>query len=77
LIVKIRDYSAPDAKATMAIPYTPAQYGTPLKVHKPKFLLWDNCEQYDLNSYIDAFFEGVGSHEKGAEIWNQSFDQSL
>lgn len=77
LIIEIRSYFSPSSKVTMAIPYTPASNDQSFKVHKPKFLQWENCEGFDLNDCVTAFFDGVDSHEEAAKVWNQHIDQSV
>jgi maltooligosyltrehalose synthase len=77
LIVEIRSYFSPESKVTMAIPYSLAEPRQTFRVHKPKYLLWENCEDFDLEVCVNSFFEGVDSHEKGAEVWNTSLDQSI
>ena len=75
IIIEVRSYFSLDSKAMIAIPYTPAG-DNPFRVHRPKILEWDNCEDFDLNAAFHAFFEGVANHEKGAAIWNESLDES-
>ncbi|QDU74899.1 hypothetical protein Pan97_19190 [Bremerella volcania] len=60
----------------IAIPYTPAGEAE-FRVHRPKLLQWDQCEDFDLNAVMEAFLEGIASHEKGAAIWNQAWDESI
>ena len=76
IIVEIRAYFSPWSEATIAIPYTPKSTGTFL-VHKPKLLLWKDCEDFDMNQALQSFFEGVSTHEKGAQVWNAALDQSI
>lgn len=45
-------------------------------VNKPKLLQWERCDGFDLDAALDAFFRGVASHEKGAEVWNAALDES-
>lgn len=59
----------------LAIPYTPASSGKFL-VHKPKLLEWKNCDDFDMNAAIQAFFDGVDKHEKGSKIWSECLDES-
>lgn len=75
LIIEMRAYFSPTSVAAIAIPYTPKDNGR-FRVHKPKVLAWDNCEDFDLDHAFEAFFAGVARHEKGSEIWNQSLDES-
>lgn len=75
IIIQIRAYFSPHSKATLAVPYTPQSSGG-FRVHKPKLLEWENCEDFDLSAALETFFEGVADHEKGAQIWNDNLDES-
>ncbi len=75
LIIEMRAYFSPGSVAVLAIPYTPKDSGQ-FRVHKPKVLAWDNCDDFDLNYAFECFFNGVAGHEKGSEIWNQCLDES-
>ncbi len=75
ILVEVRAYFAPDARLTLAIPYTPASSGR-FRVHNPKFLEWENCEDFAIEEIGEALFEGVAEHEKGAKIWEESLDES-
>jgi hypothetical protein len=75
IIIEMRAYFSPDSAATMAVPYTPKSSGRFL-VHKPKLLEWTNCDDFDMNAALEAFFAGVAAHEKGAKIWNECLDES-
>ncbi|WP_444944827.1 hypothetical protein ACJJIK_09150 [Microbulbifer sp. ZKSA006] len=77
LIIEIRSYCSPQSKAIIGVPYSPASGSEKFRVHKPKILLWEDCEDFDLNACINGFFDGVDSHEQGAKIWNDSLDQSV
>ena len=72
LIVEMRAYFSPGSIAAMAVPYSPTTENSTFKVHEPKFVLWENCDDFDLNACADAFFQGVNSHEKAAQVWNKS-----
>jgi len=75
IIIEMRAYFSPDSEAVIAVPYTPKQSGK-FWVHKPKFLGWKNCDDFDMNAALRSFFEGVDGHEKGAKIWNECLDES-
>jgi hypothetical protein len=55
VIAELRAYFSPDSKAILAVPYTPRRSGA-FRVHKPKLLQWDACEDFDLDVVIGAFF---------------------
>src|SRR5262245_15995420 len=75
IILEMRSYGFPSAKAAIAVPYTPASSGT-FRVHKPKLVEWERCEDFDMDAAFEAFFQGVDSHEQGSKVWNAALDQS-
>ena len=75
IIVEVRSYFSPQSEVIFAVPYAPASTGR-FRVHKPKLLLWKGCEDLDVESATEAFFEGVATHEKGARVWNDALDES-
>ena len=75
IIIEMRAYFSPDSEAVMAVPYTPRTTGQ-FRVHKPKLLAWEQCEDFDLDHAIESFFNGVAGHEKGSVVWNQCLDES-
>jgi hypothetical protein len=76
IIVEIRSYKSPDARVLMAVPYTPKAVFRRFRVHKPKLLQWENCESFDHEAAMVAFFNGVAAHEQGSAIWNKALDES-
>ena len=75
IIIEMRSYFSPQSEAVIAVPYTPKSFGKFL-VHKPKFLAWKNCDDFDFDAAVQAFFEGVGGHDRGSRIWNECLDES-
>lgn len=75
IILELRSYAFPWAKAALAVPYTPASSGR-FRVHKPKLVEWHECDDFDMDAAFEAFFRGVDSHEKGSAVWNAALDQS-
>jgi hypothetical protein len=75
VIVEIRAYFSPKSEAVLALPYTPESAGG-FRVHKPKLLAWTNCEDFDMNAALTAFFQGVDAHEQGSKIWSERLDES-
>ena len=75
IIVEMRSYAFPWAKAAIAVPYTPVSSGR-FRVHKPKLVEWHECDDFDMDAAFEAFFGGVDSHEEGAKVWNAALDQS-
>lgn len=76
MIIELRTYPSLDSRAVYAIPYTPKSSGT-FKVHSPKILAWEHCDDFDMNAAMEAFFEGVEEHEEGARVWHDALDESL
>ena len=75
IIVEMRCYRSPGSKAVIAVPYTPVVKRRFL-VHTPRILTWEQCGEYELDEAMDAFFQGVESHEKGSQIWYERLDES-
>jgi hypothetical protein len=75
IIIEMRAYFSPHSEAVMAVPYTPKTSGQ-FRVHKPKLLVWKNCDDFDMNAAIESFFAGVDGHEKGSRIWADCLDES-
>jgi hypothetical protein len=75
IIIEMRTYAAPDAVAIMAIPYTPKDAGGFL-VHKVKLLEWKNCDGFDRDDAMSAFWEGVLGHKHGLQAWRDCLDES-
>lgn len=75
VILEMRSYEFPWAKAALAVPYTPASSGR-FRVHKPKLIEWHECDDFDMDAAFEAFFQGIDSHEQGAKVWNAAVDQS-
>jgi hypothetical protein len=77
IIIEIRAFFSPQSEAIMAVPYRPKAFLRPFRVHKPKILLWKDCEDFNINAAVDSFFKGVDAHEKGSAMWNKALDQSI
>jgi hypothetical protein len=75
IVLEMRSYGFPSARATIAVPYTPFSSGR-FRVHRPKLVEWHECEQFDLNAAFEAFFRGVAGHEQGAKVWEAALDDS-
>jgi hypothetical protein len=75
ILLEMRSYGFPWAKATIAVPYTPRSSGR-FRVHKPKLVEWHECAGFDLDAAFEAFFQGVAAHEQGAKVWDVALDES-
>ncbi len=75
VVVEMRCHCFPCAKAMIAIPYSPRSTGK-FRVHKPKVLEWERCEDFDIGTAFAVFFEGVATHEQGAKVWDAALDES-
>jgi hypothetical protein len=75
IILEMRSYGFPWAKATIAVPYTPVSSGR-FRVHKPKLVEGERCEDFDLDAALGAFFQGVAGHAQGAKVWDAALDES-
>ncbi len=76
ILLELRAYFTPASKAVIAIPYTPKSRRMLFRVHKPKLLEWEQCDDFDIDAVFEAFFNGVSDHDKGFEIWNKCLDES-
>jgi hypothetical protein len=75
ILLELRAYFSPESRIRIAIPYTPASSGR-FRVHKPKFLTWENCDDFEIADVGEALFAGVAEHEMGTKIWNENLDES-
>jgi hypothetical protein len=75
LVVEVRRFDAVDDNLRMAIPYRHATAAGRFAVHRPKFLEAGRPNP-DFGALGEAFFLGVGQHEKGSAIWNSHLDES-
>lgn len=75
LILEIRDYGSAESEFVIGIPFTPHSTGE-FRVHRPKILAWEDCDNFDLDQVMESFFLGVSTHEKGSEIWDAALDES-
>jgi hypothetical protein len=72
IVIEMRAYFSPDSQAFIAVPYTPKTTGQ-FRVHKPKLLAWEQCEDFDLDRAMQCFFNGVETHERGSEIGSDAW----
>jgi hypothetical protein len=75
IIIEMRCYVAPWVEATIGVPYTPKSAGQ-FRVHRPKLVVWKDCNDFDIDAVFAAFFRGVDAHTEGAKVWNAALDQS-
>lgn len=75
VILELRSYAFPWAKAMIAVPYTARSSGR-FRVRRPKLIEWERCEDFDPDAAFRAFFEGVAAHDQGAKVWNAALDES-
>jgi hypothetical protein len=76
IIVEVRAYFSPQSEVVGAIPYTPKASGA-FRVHRPKLIVWKDCEDFDMNQALQAFFDGVSDHEEGNKVWAAALDESI
>ena len=76
VFIEAREYSASGAQPfEIAIPYRSAKAAGGFAVYRPK-LVKVPPDMTDCNALLDAFWHGVDSHTKAAEVWNAHIDQS-
>lgn len=76
LVIESRVYCEPPIALTMVVPYRNREDPLGFAVYRPKFRNVTGPERPDYDALGEAFFAGVDSHEKGAEVWNRCLDQS-
>ncbi|WP_447730091.1 hypothetical protein [Pseudoxanthomonas suwonensis] len=77
LFVVIRSYVAPVATLTMAVPYRHSESPDGFAVHRPKFVEWQGDGSPNYQTFGEAFFRGVDSHEEAAAVWAEHNDDSV
>lgn len=75
MLLDARMYGESPAEFKMAIPYRPADNAEGFAVHRPKVLAAD-VSGAGAAALIEAFFRGVGRHQRGAAIWEEHLDES-
>jgi hypothetical protein len=76
LLVEARKYEPQVQLFAIAVPYRHADSPAGFAVHRPK-LIEINGDESQARTIVEAFFEGVDRHEKGAEVWDVYLDESL
>lgn len=75
LVLESRVYCDPPIEIGMVVPYRSAEHPNGFAVFRPK-IIKISPDATASEVLGRAFFEGVDLHEKGAEVWNRSLDQS-
>lgn len=70
LVVEAVEYGPARRSLKMAVPYRPRPTPQGFAVYRPKFVEVTGVDDPDFAALADAFFAGVDSHEKAAEVWN-------
>lgn len=67
-----------DAKDSfgLAIPYRAPVNNEGFAVYRPKFIATRDMEPEEVQSLVDAFFMGVETHERGANVWKDNLNES-
>ena len=73
ILLELRHYGLPQARATIAVPYRPRNSGL-FRVHLPNLVAWEQCGDCDKHAAFRAFFQGVYSHEEAAQVWAAALD---
>lgn len=77
ILIEVRAYFSLDSQLMLAVPYTPKSGSSSFRVHKPKLLQWEHCEDFDRNQCFVEFFNGVDKHAQGAPVWQKALDESI
>jgi len=75
LFVDAREYAPEPLSFMFALAYQHARSAGGFKVYRPKIVSLEPSST-SLESLVKGFFSGVGQHEKGADVWNRSLDES-
>lgn len=75
LVVEGRAFCEPPVVLRMLVPYRSSEHPDGFAVFRPKFLELSGPDSEDPEALGQAFFAGVDSHEKGADVWNRYMDQ--
>jgi hypothetical protein len=76
LLVEARKYQPQVQSFAIAVPYRHADSPAGFAVHRPKLIALDG-DPLQSRAIVEAFFEGVDQHEKGAEVWDAYLDESV
>jgi hypothetical protein len=76
LLVEARKHGTQAQSFTIAVPYRHANSPAGFAVHRPKLIALDG-DPMQSRAIVEAFFEGVDRHEKGAEVWDAYLDESM
>jgi hypothetical protein len=74
LIIEAVQYGPYRQTLSLAVPYRHADAG--FAVHRPKFMGVE-CDDPQLDTIAEAFFQGVASHTEAAAIWDAHLDESI
>ncbi len=75
LVIDARRFGGAPASLEMVVPYRSASSAEGFAVYRPKFVSVDG-EVPPLDILAEAFFRGVGGHDKGSQVWDDHLDQS-
>lgn len=76
LLIEIETADPNKFRLMVGIPYRPFVHADGFAVYRPKILELEGAAEDDLGALMDAFWEGVDSHEQAAPVWNAALDQS-
>ena len=77
LFLVIRSYVAPVATLTITVRYRHAESSDGFAVHRPKFVEWQGDGSPNYQTFGEAFFRGVDSHEEASSVWAEHNDDSV
>lgn len=73
ILLELRHYGLPEARATIAVPYRPRSSGL-FRIEIPRVTEWQNCGDYSAEAAMRSFFEGVSSHPEATPVWEAALD---
>ncbi len=76
LVLEVRAYEPPAGGLCIVVPYRHAGASSKFAVHRPKFLDTPRPAA-EIRALAEAFWRGVGKHEKGSAVWNEHLDETV
>jgi hypothetical protein len=76
VVLDVREYESSAGELRIVVPYRHAGASGRFAVHRPKFL--DTARPAaEVRALAEAFWRGVGKHEKGSAVWNEHLDERV
>jgi len=77
LIINIKDYGNSNVHFLIAFPYRNASNQKGFAITHPKLLNVTGTDESQIPALMDAFYDGLESHEQGVKVWAECFSEEL